>query len=328
MLMPTASAHGESPTRPSSAGRPARAAESLDWSAPIDRSRWFLCETLTPLYYTPVYPRLSMEQRRRYNQLTGMFANELIAFLEREFLDAVLQAVRSANHAGDGWAALCDAVARFRADEQQHLVLWRRLNLLSDPERYTRRDRQFLHVPGVLTQLARFAARHPGVVPAVLWIQLAQEERSLEMSRRSARLPAHAIEPRYAAVYRAHARDEVRHVRIDCRLIERFYAGRSKPVCWTTALILDRLLAGAFMIPGASTRRVIARLVEDCPELRPLWPVFRRQLRAVRCNPDYLRMMYSRETTPVLFAMFDRFPEFARLRSALPAYDPILSRPA
>lgn len=300
--------------------------EGIDWVTPIDRSRWFLCETLTPLYYTPVYGQLSLEHRRRYNQLTGMFANELIAFLEREFLDAVLNAVRSGAPKTDEWAALSDAVSEFRIEEQRHLLLWRRLNRLSDPERYRQTDRVFLRVPAALAALSRLAARHPVALPVVFWIQLIQEERSVEISRRCAQVPADRIEPRYAAIYRAHLRDEIRHVRIDCHLIERFYATRPAAVRWMSAVVLRRLLAAAFLAPGRSTTQVIAALTHEHPELRLLLPRFRRELQGVSLNPDYQRMMYSRETTPITFALFDRFPEFARMQAVLRAYTPAFGR--
>jgi len=306
--------------------RPSGAIAGLDWTSPIDRSRWFVCETLTPLYYTRIYHQLSPGHRRRYNQLAGMYANELIAFLEREFLDLVLNAVRSAPVTERAGLGLRETADEFRREERRHVALWRRLNRLSDPERYAGTDRCFLRVPAVLLRLARLAARHPGAVPVVFWLQLAQEERSIEISRRCALMEAEAIEPRYAAVYRAHGRDEIRHVRIDCHLIERFYAGRSAAVRWTTARLLERLLDGPFMVPGGSSRRVIAALIEECPELLPLLPVFRRELRDVARDPDYRRMMYSRDTTPITFELLDRFPEFARLQSLLQAYNPVRAR--
>src|SRR5437764_12509154 len=67
--------------------------DSLDLTAPADSSRWFLCPTLTPLYYTPVYFELSPRQALRYNQLTGMSFNELIGFFEASFAHPALTAV-------------------------------------------------------------------------------------------------------------------------------------------------------------------------------------------------------------------------------------------
>jgi hypothetical protein len=97
------------------------AAHAIDWRTPIDRSRWYFCETLTPLYYTPVYDELAVEHRRRYNQLTGMLASELIGLLETEFLNAALQAVESAR---DQDPAIRAAVVRFGDDERRHAEMW------------------------------------------------------------------------------------------------------------------------------------------------------------------------------------------------------------
>jgi hypothetical protein len=297
--------------------------DAIDWATPIDRTRWFICETVTPLYYTRTYDLLSPEQRRRYNQLTAMFANELIAFLEHAFLDAVLRAVMSRLPGTDGpGGALGAGLEEFRQEERRHLTLWRRLNRLSDPGRYARSDSIFLSVPKPVAALARVAARSPYAMPVVFWIQLVQEERSVDISRRCARVPPDRLESRYRAVYGAHLRDETRHVQIDCRLIDRFYAGRSRTVRAATAALFEWVLASVFLAPGRSTRRVIDALVAEHPELRSLLPSLRRDLASVASNAEYQRMMYSRRATPITFAMLDRFPEFARLQRVLREYVP------
>jgi hypothetical protein len=117
------------------------AADRIDWQTPIDRTRWFFCETLTPLYYTSVYNELEPEHRRRYNQLTGMLANEIIAVLETEFLDAALDAVESDPEQD---TELLAAIRRFREDEERHRGMWHRLNRLSEPAWYAKRARHLV----------------------------------------------------------------------------------------------------------------------------------------------------------------------------------------
>src|SRR5262245_7337405 len=97
--------------------RDASAISTIDWQTPIDRSRWFFCETLTPLYYTPVYQQLEPHHRRRYNQLTAMLATEVILLLETEFLEASLRFVAARR---DQVPDLFDAVTRFKDDERRH----------------------------------------------------------------------------------------------------------------------------------------------------------------------------------------------------------------
>jgi hypothetical protein len=297
--------------------------DGIDWQAPIDRTRWFFCETLTPLYYTPIYGELEVQHRRRYNQLTGMLSNELILFLESRFLDATLRAVTP--RAGEADPELAAALRRFRDDERRHAETWRRLNRLSEPAWYARTDRRLVYVPRAAAEISGIVARHPIVLPVVFWVQLVQEERSIEISRRCLRIPPGRLEPRYAAAYRAHVLDEIRHVRLDWHLIERFYRHRSPAVRRLTAALLALAVRAFFLAPAGSTRRVVDALVSEFPELAPLRPRIVCELRALARDADYHEMMYSRRSTPITFALFDRFPEFHRMRRVLESYEPASS---
>jgi len=293
----------------------------IDWDTPIDRSRWFFCETLTPLYYAPIYRDLGFEHKRRYNQLTAMMANEIIAFMESEFLVATLTAVSSdldANGPGD----LRAAVMRFAEDERRHADTWWALNRLSEPRWYERTRWRLIKLPRGLLSAARFVARHPVLFPLVFWLQLVQEERSLEISRRCMRLPASSIEPRYLGAYGAHLPDEARHVQIDRFLIERYYTKRNALVRQTSASVMKTIVRRLLVAPVHSTRRVVRLLETEYPELAPLVPRMLRELAALGRSVDYHEMMYSRDTTPVTFALFDEYPEFHVMREVLLAYEP------
>jgi hypothetical protein len=286
---------------------------------PIDRSRWFLCETLTPLHYTRVYHDLEQHQRRRYNQLAGMLANEVIALLETEFLQAALRAVEAT---GERDPALREAVVRFQEDERRHAEIWDRLNRLSEPDWYARASARLLRVPWPAAVLTRLVARHPVAFPIVFWIQLTQEERSVEISRRCMRMPPDRIEPRYAAAYAAHVHDEVRHVQIDCYLLERFYGRSPMAIRRFTARLFKAIVGSLLLTPVNSSLKVVSRLAAEYPELKPLVPRIRTELRALAANDDYHRMMYSRQSTPLSFHLFDRFPEFHQMQDVLRAYHP------
>ena len=41
--------------------------DTIDWSIPIDRSRFFICPNLTPLYHSKIYGELDQAQQNRYN---------------------------------------------------------------------------------------------------------------------------------------------------------------------------------------------------------------------------------------------------------------------
>ena len=165
-------------------------------------------------------------------------------------------------------------------------------------------------------------ARRPALFPVVLWIQLALEERSIDMSRRCALLPPGRLEPRYAAVYHAHLQDEVRHVQIDCHLIERFYRNASTAIRWTTAAMFERLVGSVLLVPVYSATAVVKQLAHEYAELAPLVPRMIEELGRLGTSQDYHEMMYSRRTTPLTFGLFDGFPEFRRIGRTLRSYRP------
>ena len=305
------------------ASAPARPGEDgIDWRTPIDRSRWFFCETLTPLYYTAVYRDLGAQHKLRYNQLTAMMANEIIGFMETEFLVAALSAVGSREGDRRQPADLHAAVIRFRDDERRHAEIWHNLNRLSEPEWYASRSRRLLSIPRGALTAARLVARRPVAFPVVFWLQLVQEERSLEISRRCMRVSSQVMEPRYAAAYGAHLPDEARHVQIDRHLIDRFYRPRSIAVRQATALLFRVIVGTMLMTPVHSTARVVRLLAAEYPELAPLVPRMLRELKGLQDSVEYHEMMYSRRTTPVTFALFDEFPEFHQMRAVFRGYVP------
>jgi hypothetical protein len=293
----------------------------FDFETPIDRSCWFVCPTLTPLYYTPIYQKLDEQHRRRYNQLTALSFSELIAFFETTFAASVL-ATLAKSRRNELDRSLTDCLESFIAEERHHTELWQRLNRLSEPELYRDSDEAITRPSGLTKLLLRQITHRPRYFPMVFWVMLILEERSLEISRRCIRAGEHEIEPRYRAIYRAHLAHEVRHVQIDWHLIEQYYAGRSAILRRLNARMLRTAVARFFLPPTRAAVRVVRRLVDEHPELRPLVATIRRQLADVGSEPAYHEMMYSRESTPIAFSLFDRFPELHSMCRVLLSYQP------
>ena len=303
------------------ASRTVDGAPEFDFSTPIDRSCWFVCPTLTPLYYTQVYRDLSKDQQRRYNQLTALSFNELIAFFENTFASSVLSALTDARLRrvnNDLAACLSD----FIADERKHIDWWQQLNRLSEPEVYANTNQYIIHFPAYAQKLLGAIAARPNLFPVAIWIMLALEERSLDISNRTLRMDPALIEPRYRLIYQQHLKDESRHVQLDWHLIELFYAKRSWILRKCNAKLLGLMMSRLFLPPTRSAVRVVHCLVTQHPELAPLAPKMTQQLRQLGGNPEYQEMMYSRDTTPILFSLFDRFEEMSPIRHVLRSYVP------
>ena len=296
-------------------------AEELDWQQEIDRTLWYVCPTSTPLYYAPVYHDLDHSHQLRYNQLTAVLFNELIAFFESEFASSVCIALSNASDKTTE-SPFVECLQSFVSEEQQHIEWWRKLSRLSEPEDYCDSQEIIFRIPKLARSVLRRLTHNPTWFPVVFWIMLALEERSLDISKRCLRMNISEIEPHYLAVYRDHLKDETRHVHIDWHLIERHYAHCSIPLRKLNAWLLRILVSKCFLPPNRSAIRVVRRLVEERVELEPLLPAIEKQLRALGNDAAYQEMMYSRESTPITFKLFDRFPEMQSMRKVLLAYTP------
>lgn len=286
--------------------------EALDLATPVDRSRLFIAEELTPLWYTPAFRELTPAQALRYNQISGLAAGELIGLFEEEVAMVALRALRAAPVPAD----LREGLGWFLEEEARHAVIWWELNRLSEPEQYAVEKRRVVQTSAPRLGAMRWIAGHPRALPVVLWMMLLQEERSVAISRRSLAV-SERLEPRWAAVYRLHLRDEIRHVHFDWHLLDLFYRDRSRPVRRLTAELLRRITAAFFLAPRRMAVRVLDLLIREHPGLAPHRPRFVRELTALEHDPAYRRMMYSRADLPISSHLLDGFPELASFRDFL-----------
>lgn len=293
----------------------------FDESQPIDCSRYFVCPTLTPLYYTPIYQELDEDQQRRYNQLTGLCFNELIAFFETTFSASVLAALAEMRSRGVT-SALLDCLSGFMADERKHIQWWHQLNLLSEPSHYATSEQRLIRFSPFAQKLLGSMTAHPRLFPVVFWCMLLLEERSMDISRRCLAMKRESIEPWYRLVHQHHVKDEARHVQMDLYLIDLFFTNRSRILRQLTAKFLSVMIGQFFLPPTRTARRVVQCLVRERPALAPLFPEMIRQLKRLCQSGDYHEMMYSRNTTPITFGMFDRFAEMHALQHVLRSYCP------
>ena len=293
----------------------------------IDLGRPFVCETLTPLYCCPIYADLPEAVRRRYNQLVGLFTNEIITFFESSFATPVLTTLANDRTFRPLPREMSDELLRFAAEERKHVDLWRRLNRAAAPTWYDRSDYHVLQLPPGVNPAIRFLTTRPVTFPVVLWLMLLQEERSIDISRRCVRA-REQLEPNFVAAYRAHLEEEVRHVQIDWHLIEHYYVGRSAAARRSTAALLRFFVDQFLLVPRRSTIRTVDLLLIEFPELIPLRPRIVREVRALGQSQEFQEMMYSRQTTPIAFSLFDRFPEFHSIAKIMRGYRPLATTEA
>ena len=277
-------------------------------SSDVDPAARYTSDDLCPLAHLPIWNTLTDAHRLRYNQLVGLLHNELIVMFETGIAAHALPVLMRDDSLP---AELREALARFLDDERAHTAAFRALSHATAPDWYDGNDFHVLRLPRPMTRAFETLARRPGRFPFLFWLMLIMEERSLMISRAVARQDG--IDPRWAAVYRAHLIDEVRHVQTDWHLIDRLWRGRSALTRRANALLLRGTIVGLFLKPRRANVRLIDLLVADFPELSPRRPELLAAVRSLTDAAGYRRMMYSAQATPITRKLCHELPELRGL---------------
>jgi hypothetical protein len=282
----------------------------------VDFSKRFIPEQFTPLFHTPAYHDLTVEQRRRYNQLYATYFTEQIIFFETSLSESVLLKLADSPLTGP----LAAAMRQFLEEERRHTLMFRALNRACAPDLYRDRDFYFIRVPPVYARVFDWVARRVEFFPMMLWLMLLQEERSLFYSRAILRHGGD-LERHFVDVHRIHLADEAGHVRWDEDLLDRIWTA-CPPLLRRFNAELFRWMVGEFFnTPRRGGLRVVSHFASEFPELTPRLPELRQQLFALSRSPEYHRSLYSRQIVPRTFARFDKCPEFFLLGRTLYGYD-------
>jgi hypothetical protein len=290
-----------------------RPRDARDTGSPIDFSKLFIAEELTPLFHTAAYAALPANVRLRYNQLHAFYFNEQVTFFEQEMLSPALLALLD----GPLPSGLAEAVRTFFEEEQRHTARFREINHRCAPDLYTGSPYHFVRLSPALTRLLHAVSAHPRRFPLIIWIAMLQEERSLSYSK-SCLGCAGELEPHFFSTHRAHLADEIGHVGWDEELLDWLWPRTGPATRQVNARLLEWMIGEFFYLPKRSALRVIEQLVGEYPHLdaRKLSGA----VRSLRHHPAYLRTLYSREITPRTFAHFDAHPEFVLLGRTLAGY--------
>jgi hypothetical protein len=289
--------------------------------ADINFDHAFVHESLTPLYYTPLYHTLRPAERRRYNQLTAMKINEQFILLEELLVDIVLPTLIR-NRLAVETPGLCDSLDAMRQEEVLHRDMFVDLNRRCFPHLYRRSPYFFTcHVP--LTRRAvQVCARAPQRLHFFLWLLLLIEEYTVGLSRIMMRQSnggsVGPLDSTFRSVHAEHVKDEIRHVHVDCHLVMVFGGTRAG----INSRLNQRLIAASLDALGAprAASRVMRQLAEEFPRVAAMSRDLERALRALRFSTAYRLSLFNRELTPVSFAMLDRMPFAPCFGNAVPGY--------
>lgn len=286
----------------------------------IDFSLPFFPTRLTALAQVPSWHRLKANHQLRYSQLYALYLNEQTVFFEELLATNVLPALyRRPDRIGD---ELASDLRCFEAEERRHSRWFRELNHRVDPGRFRLDAGTYVFIPADarMRALTAWFARRPFAFPCWIWLMLLQEERSIAVARQCL-LEKHSLEPAFVALHRKHLADEVGHVEWDLNLVERVWLPMPAWKRRLQARLFGAMMAEFFTTPKRSARAVLGALIDEFPELEAMGPDLHRELRDLGSSPAYHASLYSRETTPRCFELFDGLPEFETIGRHLLAYE-------
>lgn len=287
--------------------------------AGVDFSLPFFPAHLTPLHFTPSWPSLTEPQQRRYTQIYALYLNEQTAFFEELLATNLLPAL---YHRPDRIGPdLADDLRQFEAEERRHSRWFREMNHRIDPARFHLESGAYTLIPASPTTLRTTAwfARRPFAFPFWIWLMLLQEERSIAIARECLR-PGQALDPTFRDLHRRHLADEIDHVRWDIKLVERLWLPLPPRTRRLQATLFGWMMREFFTAPKRAGKAVVDAWLADFPELQPAAPKLQADLAALARSRHYHASLYSRETTPRAFALFDQLPEFNNIGKSLLAY--------
>jgi hypothetical protein len=282
-----------------------------------DEFRWSVPESITHLYYAPVYQTLTEKERRVYNKLHACFCCEMLIFFEEELPQGYSTAARGAGVS----KSVYGEVQAMLASESRHAAMFRDLARDLDSNLYEPFVYHFLRMPKGILRLLKLPLQYPRLFPLVFWIVLLQEERAVYYSKEVIRC-ASELDPRVVDAFSRHMDDEKDHLGVDEALLEVYWERSSSSIRWLNAQAF-RILVDEFLnAPKRGGIRVIERLVQEVPTLEGRKRELTAGLLDLAKDARFHESLYSRKIVPKTFALFDRYAEFRSLGDRVRGYSP------
>ena len=281
------------------------AALSAIQKPPVAGAGWFIPPDLTPLFHTAVFAQLSEEARLTYNHLHGLYFHEQIIFFEQAIICPALTAVRTACQDQD----LNASIDEFIAEENRHSARFHQLLHQAAPELYTHSPCHFIrNSRSELTGL-NWAVTHPRFFPMFLWLILILEERAMHCSRVFLAHESDLAAP-FFQVQRQHLADEVDHVQWDEQVIESIWPSIPYWLRRQNVRAMDWMLREFIVAPKRAAVRVLDALVDRHPDLQPLLPQLKAELRELGQTKAFQQSIFCPPVAPRSERLMTRYPEF------------------
>lgn len=269
----------------------------------------YIPEMLTPLYFTPLYARLSEDERLSYNRKHGLYFLEQTIFFEQISGNPVLRQLIRISPNED----FSHGAQQFMDDEDRHTSWFRALLRDVAPETYSQQDFHLLEVTSLMIHGARWAARAVRWLPCLLWLQLIAEERSLYFGRCFMEAEGQ-LDRRFYAVQKRHMADEADHIGYDEMFIEWLWSRSGSGVRKVNARFLEWMLREFFFLPKRSGWRVVEAWLREFPHLWTRRDEFRLAMDDLADNQRFLDTLYPQKDLLRTIELSSAWPELEFLQ--------------
>jgi hypothetical protein len=271
---------------------------------------WFMPPELTPLFHTASFTELSKEARLTYNHLHGLYFHEQIIFFEQTIICPALTTVRKACPD----ASLRASIGEFISEENRHSLRFHQLLQQMAPEKYAHSPRYFIRNSRAELAGLNWAVTHPRLFPMFLWLILILEERAMHCSRVFLAHEQDLAAP-FFQVQRQHLADEVDHVQWDELVIESIWPSVPQWLRRPNVRAMDWMLREFIVAPKRAAVRVLDALVALHPDLQPLLPRLKTELRELGQTNEFQQSIFSPPIALRSERLMTPYSEFDSFRS-------------
>ncbi len=287
----------------------------------IDKTKFFIPEKFTPLYYTPIYEHLECKHKLRYNQLNALLFNEQFIFFESTTCQTVANAILKKPELE--WSH--DDVKTFQSEEETHWKWFHALNVNAESTFYKESPFHFIEVSPKQLKTWNALTRRIDYFPLFLWIIYMQEERALYYANTMIQ-DSQDLEPNYVSVQKKHLDDEESHSDIISKLLEILWYKKNKLIRTVNAKLFSWIILEFFLLPKRSGMKIIDQWLAEFTELKYLRSDILCHFKKLSANMDFVASLYGKDVIPNTWDRFCQLPEFKPFLNKLTEHDYELSK--
>jgi P-aminobenzoate N-oxygenase AurF len=277
--------------------------DDVDWSRPIDYTKNWMPHGLINIRFLPSYEKMTLPQKRRYNQLYALAIAEQFIWFEEGIVIPILQKIVNQNKLSPD---LLKCLEFFMEDETKHSRLFRKLICQVNPE--AKNGYRFYNLSHFQKKFYQTIVGYPDFFSAWIWMTIYFEERTIHISKLYHQELSQGMDETFVKCHRLHMIDEARHVQIDQYLLRFFYD--QKPI-WNRKLAawMYRQVVKAYASPKRISGYILNEMKTEFPESVSTFDQIINEFELLPKHKEFIQKMFGPEALGRTRKLLDSYPE-------------------